>query len=114
MARCAMRDKDREAEVAALHAQLEAMAQSSADPSGWRTRSSGTGSSTPTIASFGTTSSPAAATRAGRSAHECRFLARDGHVVWVHGEARLVKDAIGRPLFLQGVAFDITDSKNAQ
>jgi PAS domain S-box-containing protein len=45
---------------------------------------------------------------------ECRFLARDGRVVWVHGEARLVKDDIGRPLFLQGVAFDITESKRAQ
>jgi PAS domain S-box-containing protein len=44
----------------------------------------------------------------------CRFLARDGHVVWVHGEARLVKDDQGRPMFLQGVAFDITDVQNAQ
>jgi PAS domain S-box-containing protein len=45
---------------------------------------------------------------------ECRFYANDGHIVWVHGEARLVKDEIGRPLFLQGVAFDITESKRAQ
>jgi PAS domain S-box-containing protein len=45
---------------------------------------------------------------------ECRFMARDGHTVWVHGEARLVKDDKGRPQFLQGVAFDITDSKRAQ
>lgn len=45
---------------------------------------------------------------------ECRFIARDGKVVWVHGEARLVKDEIGRPQFLQGVAFDITENKRAQ
>lgn len=45
---------------------------------------------------------------------ECRFLARDDRVVWVHGEARLVKDEHGRPQFLQGVAFDITESKRAQ
>jgi PAS domain S-box-containing protein len=45
---------------------------------------------------------------------ECRFLARDGRVVWVHGEARVVKDQSGRPQFLQGVAFDITESKRAQ
>lgn len=45
---------------------------------------------------------------------ECRFLARDGHIVWVHGEARLVRDDIGRPQFLQGVAFDITEAKRAQ
>jgi PAS domain S-box-containing protein len=45
---------------------------------------------------------------------ECRFLARDGRTVWVHGEARVVKDDRGRPLFLQGVAFDITESKRAQ
>lgn len=45
---------------------------------------------------------------------ECRFLARDGHVVWVRGEARIVRDEIGRPQFLQGVAFDITEAKRAQ
>lgn len=45
---------------------------------------------------------------------ECRFLARDGRTVWVHGEARLIKDERGRPQFLQGVAFDITESKLAQ
>jgi PAS domain S-box-containing protein len=45
---------------------------------------------------------------------ECRFLARDGRVVWVRGEARLVKDELGRPLFLQGVAFDITEAKRAE
>jgi PAS domain S-box-containing protein len=45
---------------------------------------------------------------------ECRFFARDGRIVWVHGEARLVKDGIGRPSLLQGIAFDITDSKRAQ
>jgi PAS domain S-box-containing protein len=45
---------------------------------------------------------------------ECRFRARDGRIVWVHGEARLVRDEQGRPQFLQGVAFDITESKDAQ
>jgi PAS domain S-box-containing protein len=45
---------------------------------------------------------------------ECRAIARDGSVVWVHGEARLVRDAEGRPLFLQGIAFDITESKRAE
>ena len=45
---------------------------------------------------------------------ECRFLARDGRIVWVHGEARLVRDDAGRPLFLQGVAFDITEAKRAE
>ncbi|PCC70431.1 PAS domain S-box-containing protein [Nannocystis exedens] len=45
---------------------------------------------------------------------DCRFLARDGRVVWVHGEARLVNDERGRPLFLQGVAFDISEIKRAE
>jgi PAS domain S-box-containing protein len=45
---------------------------------------------------------------------ECRFVARNGQVVWVHGEARLVRDELGRPLFLQGVAFDITENKRAE
>jgi PAS domain S-box-containing protein len=43
-----------------------------------------------------------------------RFIARDGHVVWVHGEAKVVRDQDGRPLFLQGVAFDITGMKQAE
>jgi PAS domain S-box-containing protein len=43
-----------------------------------------------------------------------RFVARDGRVVWVHGEADLVHDDSGRPLFLQGVAFDITAIKQAE
>jgi PAS domain S-box-containing protein len=43
-----------------------------------------------------------------------RFIARDGRVVWVHGEAKVVHDKDGRPLFLQGVAFDITRRKEAE
>jgi two-component system cell cycle sensor histidine kinase/response regulator CckA len=43
-----------------------------------------------------------------------RFLARDGRVVWVQGEAKVVRDGFGRPLFLQGIAFDITESKRAE
>ena len=43
-----------------------------------------------------------------------RFIARDGRVVWVHGEAKVVRDTDGRPLFLQGVAFDITSLKEAE
>jgi PAS domain S-box-containing protein len=43
-----------------------------------------------------------------------RFLARDGRVVWVLGEAKVVRDRDGRPMFLQGVAFDITRMKNAE
>jgi PAS domain S-box-containing protein len=43
-----------------------------------------------------------------------RVLARDGHVVWFHCEAKMVRQADGRPLFIQGVAFDITDLKVAE
>jgi PAS domain S-box-containing protein len=44
-----------------------------------------------------------------------RFIARDGRVVWVHGEAKVVRDDDdGKPLFLQGVAFDITGMKEAE
>jgi PAS domain S-box-containing protein len=43
-----------------------------------------------------------------------RFLSRDGRVVWVHGEAKLVMDDNGTPLFLHGVAFDITEQKRAE
>jgi PAS domain S-box-containing protein len=45
---------------------------------------------------------------------EFRFLSRDGRVVWVHGEAKLVLDDDGAPLFLHGAAFDITERKRAE
>jgi|SRR5579884_746031 len=45
---------------------------------------------------------------------EYRFLARDGRVIWVHGEAQLVRDEAGQPLFLQGMAYDITERKRAE
>ena len=44
---------------------------------------------------------------------EYRMLARDGRVVWVHGECQIVRDEQGHPAFLQGIAFDITDRKRA-
>jgi PAS domain S-box-containing protein len=43
-----------------------------------------------------------------------RMLTRDGRVVWFHDEAALVRDADGRPLFLQGVMLDITERKRAE
>jgi hydrogenase maturation protease len=43
-----------------------------------------------------------------------RFIAKDGHVVWVHGSASVVRDADGMPSFLQGVAFDITSIREAE
>jgi PAS domain S-box-containing protein len=45
---------------------------------------------------------------------EYRFRARDGRVVWVHGEATVVRDEHGNPLCLQGIAFDITARKQAE
>lgn len=45
---------------------------------------------------------------------DCRFFARDGRTVWVHGEARVVRDEHGRAQFIQGVAFDITEIKEAE
>lgn len=42
---------------------------------------------------------------------EYRMLARDGHIVWVHDDAVLVRDETGRPSYCQGVLYDITASK---
>jgi PAS domain S-box-containing protein len=47
-----------------------------------------------------------------RSAY--RVLARDGHVVWFQCEAKMVRRADGRPWFIHGVAFDITELKQAE
>jgi PAS domain S-box-containing protein len=45
---------------------------------------------------------------------EFRALTRDGRIVWVRGEARVVRDDRGQPLFIQGIAYDITESKRAE
>ncbi len=43
-----------------------------------------------------------------------RFIAKDGRVVWIHGEARVVRDELDQPSFVQGIGFDITELKNAE
>jgi PAS domain S-box-containing protein len=45
---------------------------------------------------------------------EYRILARDGREVWVHDEAVLLRDESDKPLFWQGVMFDITERKDAE
>ncbi len=45
---------------------------------------------------------------------EYRTIHRDGHVVWIQNEAVLIRDHEGHPLFWQGVAFDITERKDAE
>ncbi len=44
---------------------------------------------------------------------EYRFLHRDGHVLWLRDESVLIHDQAGRPLFWQGVIYDITQLKLA-
>src|SRR5580704_1965127 len=43
-----------------------------------------------------------------------RVIARDGHTVWFHCEAKMVRSEDGHPWFIQGVAFDITELKQAE
>ena len=43
-----------------------------------------------------------------------RFLANDGHIVWIHGEVTVARDESGRPSFLQGVGYEITGLKLAE
>jgi PAS domain S-box-containing protein len=43
-----------------------------------------------------------------------RSVTRDGRIVWLHNDARLVRDAEGAPRYWQGVVFDITERKEAE
>jgi PAS domain S-box-containing protein len=43
-----------------------------------------------------------------------RFVSKENRVVWVRGAAKVVRDDDGRPLFIQGVAFDITGIKEVE
>ncbi|MDQ1708101.1 MAG: hypothetical protein QOJ88_1312 [Pyrinomonadaceae bacterium] len=43
-----------------------------------------------------------------------RVLARDGHTVWFHCEAKMVRRADNQPWFIHGVAFDISELKRTE
>jgi PAS domain S-box-containing protein len=45
---------------------------------------------------------------------EYRIFTRNGDVAWIRDEAVLVRDEEGRPLFWQGVMYDITDQKRTE
>ena len=45
---------------------------------------------------------------------EYRQFASDGRMVWIRDEATLVRDEAGRPLYWQGVQYDVTDQKLAE
>jgi PAS domain S-box-containing protein len=47
-----------------------------------------------------------------RSAY--RVMARDGRVVWFHCEAKMIRRKNGRPWFIHGIAFDITELKRTE
>jgi PAS domain S-box-containing protein len=42
-----------------------------------------------------------------------RFLSRDGRVVWIHGEVKILYDESGRP-FMHGMGYDITELKHTE
>ena len=43
-----------------------------------------------------------------------RVLARDGRVVWFHCEAKMIRRKDGRPWFIHGIGFDITELKRIE
>ena len=47
-----------------------------------------------------------------RSAY--RVIARDGRVIWFHCEAKMIRHPDGRPWFIHGVGFDISDLKRTE
>jgi PAS domain S-box-containing protein len=55
------------------------------------------------------------AVAAGRAwSAEYRFVRPDGTEVWVHDETTLLHDESGKPTFLQGVMFDVTERRLAE
>jgi diguanylate cyclase (GGDEF)-like protein/PAS domain S-box-containing protein len=45
---------------------------------------------------------------------EYRVFTREGEMLWLLDEARVVRDALGEPLFLQGTLVDITQDRRVQ
>jgi PAS domain S-box-containing protein len=51
----------------------------------------------------------------GKAIRSCyRVIARDGHVVWFQCEAKVMLHDDGRPWFIHGIAFDITELKRTE
>ncbi len=51
----------------------------------------------------------------GKAIRSCyRVIARDGHVVWFQCEAKVMLHEDGRPWFIHGIAFDITELKRTE
>ncbi len=45
---------------------------------------------------------------------EYRIIGKNGRVIWIHEEAEALSDDGGRPVYLQGVMYDVTEQKNAE
>ncbi len=45
---------------------------------------------------------------------EYRMVARDGHEVWMHDAAVVLRDPEGRPSYRQGVMFDVTERRQTE
>jgi PAS domain S-box-containing protein len=45
---------------------------------------------------------------------EYRIIGKDGRVIWIHEEAEALANDGGRPVYLQGVMYDVTEQKNAE
>ncbi len=45
---------------------------------------------------------------------EYRMVTKDGRIVWIRDDARIVEDSQGRPIYLQGVMYNITEHKKAE
>lgn len=43
-----------------------------------------------------------------------RVIARDGHTVWFHCEAKMIRHSDGRPWFIHGVGVDVTELKRTE
>ena len=43
-----------------------------------------------------------------------RVIARDGHIVWFHCEAKMIRHRDGRPWFIHGVGVDVTELKRTE
>jgi PAS domain S-box-containing protein len=43
-----------------------------------------------------------------------RFIARKGQIVWIHCEARIVRDELNQPSFIHGIGVDVSPIKQAE
>jgi hypothetical protein len=81
---------------------------------GWKTPFDGTGKFTPMIKNAGVVDAAQRLVTGNPLRSSYRVMTRDGRVIWFQCEVRMIRREDGRPWFIHGVGFDISELKRTE